>query len=668
MRFLIGLFFFIVWPVMAWGDVSMSMEALVARLDLSRPELHAVKKAVDAGDMAAGLDVLAKHFRTRENPALPGDLRKRDVHRISDRQQEEADAAFENRFIGQPKYGLQQVPEPIDWNFNPGEDAEWTWQFNRHSAWGALAQAYLATKDERYAQKWVALMRDWVAKNPPGTPKSWRTLEAGIRAGRTWTRVFYAFLDSPSFMPEDIAVMLGSFADHAEFLLPEKRFRSGSNWGQTESVGLLYVGSFFPEFKDAVLWRDTGWKRLEGEMFIQVLEDGAQVELTTSYHQGTVSGFVHAAEIAQLGGAKPTPEYWARLEKMYEYTMILQKPDGTQPMLGDSWPGDTRRALRQGAERFGRADMLYVASGGTEGTPPAQLDMGLPSAGYYVMRTDWVDPQSIYVFTDVAHRWGGGHQHPDALQINVYAYGKTLLPDSGSYLYYGPDRKKFGSTRSHSTVTVDDENQNHNPATLNHFASAQALGFVDGSHTGYEGITHRRQVLFARPMAGVPPYLVVIDRIVGTGEHTVDQYFHFLPAPVKQGMLEMRTVLPEGPNLLVRAVSTDGLGMEAVDSEVSFVYTQKAPRPAVRYRQKRELPLMFVTLLVPYPGAVVPKIVASEMALDGAMGVRVEGDGFSDVIFATDHPVAVSELGLKKVARAGLIRSHMGKTEETVIE
>jgi hypothetical protein len=217
-------------------------------------------------------------------------------------------------------------------------------------------------------------------------------------------------------------------------------------------------------------------------------------------------------------------------------------------------------------------------------------------------------------------------------------------------------------------VTVDDDNQNHSAAVLNCFARTQDLSFVDGAQTGYEGITHRRQVLFARPVAGVPPYLVVIDRITGTGVHAVDQYFHFLPAPVKQGTLEMHTVLPDGPNLLVRAVFAEGVAMEAVDSEVSFVYTEKEPRSAVRYRQKRELPVSFVTLLVPYPGAVVPKIVASEMALEGAIGVRVEGDGFLDVIFATDEPVVVSELDIKKGVRAGLIRTHNGKTETQVIE
>lgn len=656
MRFLLGLFLCFCMSGSVWG-ASMTVQVLMDRLDLSRPELQAVKTAWDLKDEDAALAALAKHFRDRQSPVVPGDLRLRDEHRISERRLEEADATFENRFIGQPKYGLQQVPEPIDWSYNPGEDPEWTWQFNRHSAWRALVSAYFATQDEKYAQKWVALMRDWVSKNPPGTPKSWRTLEAGIRAGRTWTSIFFSFLASPSFSPADIAVMLNSFADHAAYLFPKERFRSGSNWGQTESLGMLYVGTFFPEFKNATLWRDTAWQRLEGEMFIQVLEDGAQVELTTSYHQGAIRGFVHAAEIAKLGGANISDAYQARLEKMYEYTMILQKPDGTQPMLGDSWPNDTRHILRAGAQEFDRPDFLYVGTEGKEGAPPQMLDAGLPSAGYYVMRTDWVDPKGIYLLTDVAHRWGGGHQHPDALQINLYAYGKTLLPDSGSYLYYGPDRKRFGHTKSHSTVVVDDASQNRDPAVLNCFAQTDMLSFVDGSHTGYDGVTHRRQVLFVRPTDGVIPYVVVIDRVTGDGVHTLDQYFHFLPSEMVHDGLEARTMLGEGPNILVRALPQDELVLETVPSEVSFVYTQKEPRPAIRYRLKGKLPATFVTLVLPYEGVEPPQINMSKVEVNQVVGVRVVGQGFEDVVFACDAPTSVTEMEIETVVRAGLVRN-----------
>ena len=639
-----------------------TVQALVSRLDLTRPDLAAVRSAVEAGDLDAAAEAFAAHLRDRQEPAYPRDPRSREKHSLSESQREEADAALENRFIGQSKYGLQKVPEPIDWGYNPGKDPEWTWQFNRHSAWRALAEAYLATGNEAYAEKWVSLLRDWVAKNPPGTKLSWRTLEAGGRC-QSWLAVYFSFINYPGFTPHDHALMINSLAEHAEYLMPENRFRSGSNWGLSESRGLLSVGTIFPEFKDALRWRETAWKRIEGEMFIQVLEDGAQVELTTSYHQGTVRGFAGAPEIARLGGVEPSPAYWARLEKMYEYTMFLQKPDGTQPMLGDSWPDNTRRIVAEGGRRFNRPDMRYVGSSGEEGAAPDFLDTQLPAAGYYVMRTDWVDPQAIYLFTDVAHRWGGGHQQPDALQINLYAYGKTLLPDSGSYLYYGPDRKRFARTSSHSTVVIDDENQSRDAAICHCFSSADALSFVDGSHQGYEGVTHRRQVLFARPVDGIPPYFLVIDRITGEGVHTADQYFHFLPGPMEleAGKAQARTAHPGGANVLVQAVGGTDVALEEVASWVSFVYTQKQPRPAVRYRQAGALPLTFVTLILPYEGVVPPELSVTEMASDrgaGAIAVRVKGTGFQDLLFAQETRAEIVLPGLTATARAGLVRTH----------
>ena len=81
----------------------------------------------------------------------------------------------------------------IDWLFNPtGKgtpfNPEWTWQLNRMYFWGALAQAYEATDDERYAQAFVRQFTDWFAQTggiPPerdynrvGSP--WRTISSFI--------------------------------------------------------------------------------------------------------------------------------------------------------------------------------------------------------------------------------------------------------------------------------------------------------------------------------------------------------------------------------------------------------------------------------------------------------------------------------------------------------
>ncbi len=638
------------------------LATLLSRLDLTLPALAEVKAAADRGDRPAALAALLAYYRARQTPPLPHDPRGKPRPKASARRLEEAEAAFQNRFIGQGNYGLQQVPAEIDWSFNPGQDPEWTWQFNRHSAWHALAHAYRATGDEKYARRWLELLRDWVAKNPPGTPYSWRTIEAGIR-GQGWASIYAAFLDSPSLTPADHALMLASLADHAEYLLPDGRFSSGSNWGMIESGGLLTIGTYFPEFAAAKQWRETAWQRVEGELAKQVLADGAQVELTTGYHVGVLSLFLDAAELAAVGGVKPRAGFYERLEHMYEYSMILSKPDGSQPMPGDSWPGSLRSTIAAGGRRFNRADLLYVGTGGKEGTKPDHLDSALPQAGYYVMRTDWVDPQALYVLCDVAHRWGGGHQHPDALQLDLYAFGQTLLPDTGSYLYYGPGRAAACRTAAHNTVCVDEANQNTQPAVLHRFASQPALSYLDGSHPGYPGVTTRRQVLFARPGHGAPPYLLVIDKVTGDGSHTVDQNWHFRPGTARfdeAGRLA-QTTNSDGPNLRVQSLVTDRVSLAPVESFVSFVYTRQEPRPAVRFRQTGALPMTFVTLLVPYAKATAPELTARLLPGANAEQVvaEVSGPGFRDVLFARREPGETGLAGVA-VARAGLVRTAVG--------
>jgi len=121
-----------------------------------------------------------------------------------------------------------------------------------------------------------------------------------------------------------------------------------------------------------------------------------------------------------------------------------------------------------------------------------------------------------------------------------------------------------------------------------------------------------------------------------------------------------KTALPEGPNLLVRALRTEGLGMEQVDSWVSFVYTEREPRPAVRYRLQGPLPATFVTLLLPYPGAEAPAIAAREVPVPGAadfVAVQVTGPWGTDTVYCGEGPSPVQFSGVSATSRAGLIRS-----------
>ncbi len=629
---------------------------LFRRLDLDRPELARLKELVAAENTEAAKAELLRVMRERTEPALPGDPRQVADYRASPRALREADDALQHRMIGQPSYGPQQLGKDIDWHENVTPDPEWTWQLNRHSAWRALAQAYRATKDEKYAREFVAQLLDWIEDNPPGTPVSWRTLEAGIRA-QGWMFVYAAFLDSPSFTPEAHLAMLNSFADHAEYLLPEQRFHSGSNWGLTEARGLMAIGMYFPEFKQAMTWRETGWSRIETEVMKQVYPDGAQVELSPSYHGGCIGGFYDAAKKAEAAGIKVSHEYWQRVEKMYEFLMYLRKPDDTQPMWGDAWPGSTSGALRSGARRFGRPDYLWVATAGKQGTPPPHLSYAFPYAGYHVMRSDWLDSDARYLCLDICP-YGGGHSDADCLSFIMYAYGKTLMPDSGSYLYYGQGAREAWSTRAHSTIMLDEQNQNTSRPTVNAWHTDELFDFADGTHHGYKGVAHRRQVIFVRP-----DYWLVFDTVTGEGEHTVDQLFHFLPSELATDEPAGRvwTKLPQGPNVLLQALDRDGLKLEPFDWWVSWRYTEREDAPAISWRYQGPLPRRFATLLYPYRGGKTPAVKAELLALEGEADsflAKVSTPEGTDYVFAAPEPRKVDAKTdeVQFVGRAGVLR------------
>jgi len=164
----------------------------------------------------------------------------------------------------------------IDWSYNPTGDEgdiafnpEWTWVLSRHGSWRSLGSAYQETENEDYAREFADQLVSWLRDCPRplegdvnAVGSKWRTIEAGIRMGGSWPSAFYTLRESPSVDDEALLGMVKGFAEHAYHLMPESRFKSGSNWGTMESNGLFTVGVLFPEFKEAEAWRTTAISRL----------------------------------------------------------------------------------------------------------------------------------------------------------------------------------------------------------------------------------------------------------------------------------------------------------------------------------------------------------------------------------------------------------------------
>lgn len=554
-------------------------------LDLERPGLEKVRSAVASGDLGAAKHEFAEHMRNRDKPKATFTWKARPQHKSRPEGVDttEADRVLQHDLVSVGVY--HKFDGEIDWNLNPINYKEWPWQLNRHHVWVTLGRAYWATGDEKYAREFVQQMTDWVRRCPAPRNASgnatytWRTIESGIRTGQTWQEVFHRFLTSPSFTDEAIVTMVKSFAEHARQLM---RWPTGGNWLAMECNGLMNTGVIFPEFKESESWRKTAAERLYAELDRQVYPDGAQIELSTGYHQVSLRNFEAAWEIAHLNDLPMPEDYIAKMGRMYDYNLNAAMPDATLPGLNDANRTDIRGSLARAAKYFPeRKDFEWIATGGKSGEKPKVSSIALPFSGQLVMRTGW-EPGDLYLLMD-AGPFGYGHQHEDALSFVIYAHGKYHLVDAGNYPYDSSQWRKYVlSTRAHNTVMVDgfDQHRKNKPRheyviekpLPNLWASSDAFDYASAVYSdgyGDEGevrVKHTRSIFFAKP-----DYWIVTDSLQPDDDkpHLYESLFHLdaAKAEVDPASKSARTVSEGEPNLAVVPLPDDGLQVRIASGE-----------------------------------------------------------------------------------------------------
>jgi len=529
-----------------------------------------------------------------------------------------ADDALRNILITTKHHPRHDFGAEIDWftNRNPLAEDEWLWQLHRHSSWKALGRAYATTGREKYARAYVRQLLDWIAECPPPERPSagrngpaWRTIETGMR-GYSWTGMFQQFLDSPSFGPGVLVRFLNCLYAHAEHLVTHREF-SRTNWGAMEAEGAAFIAVTFPEFRKSPGWRRKAFRYLASDIHRQVRPDGMQFEQCMGYHTGCIGWFSRTARLANMNNmAREFPaRFWKKLEKMCEVPMKMCLPDGLSAQFGDdSSRKDCRAVLSEWAPHFEREDFAYVAGGGSRGRAPRGTAHALEDSGFYSMRSSWSRRATCLVLKCGPD--GGWHCQPDNGSFEIFAGGRRLTPDSGTYIYTGNaraarDRAWFRQTRVHGTMTLDGQDTAYKPR-LRLWKPGKRHDLLVVENAGYPGFTHRRAVIFVDKK-----FFVFIDEALGRA--TGNAFLHFQLPPV-EALLDARhkracTQYSGGTNLLVAGMPQPGLRMFSEKGLVSFKYGRKQPRPALRYQLKKEsASLRFVTALVPFEGEPPPEV------------------------------------------------------------
>ncbi|HME94817.1 MAG TPA: alginate lyase family protein [Methylomirabilota bacterium] len=490
-----------------------------------------------------------------------------------------------------------------------------------------LGIAYRDTGDRRHLDRWIALTDSWIRAARTGS------IAADVTARRVqnWISAYHLFVaegDARAIPPDFHLRFLASLDEQVSFLsghLTPDRHRRALELG-----AVFLAGVVFPELAAAAAWRAIALPELVHDLKAELLPDGVHGSLSTDRHHRVLKHYLGVRRLAAANSIAVPAEMDATLIRALEFSMHVHNPAGIVPSFSD---GDVRGhldLLRQGHELFGRDDMLFVATRGLTGTPPAARSAAFPEAGYYVVRSGWGADGRDYrdeqhLVLDCGPLGAGDHGHFDCLSVELYGLGRALVVDPGRYTDRESGetnwRARFRSTAAHNTVTVDYRSQTRyeplpgrpggdgsNGRTRYHVTGPapehrliericqDGFDLLHGSARSHEyDAVHERRIFFVDGR-----YWVIADSLVGHREHLYEARFHLGEwAQDRITLNESPSLLAlVSPHLLIVAPRQEGLTLQLEPGHVSHRSGKKLPAPVACFGV-RAARATLVALLLP---------------------------------------------------------------------
>jgi len=448
-------------------------------------------------------------------------------------------------------------------------DVKVPWELSRHQHFVTLGQAYVLSGDEKYAREFVAQLNSWMTENPPLVGVNWAcTMDVALRA-ISWTWAWHLFDGAMAFDKSTRQRMLAGILAHGRFIIDH--LEGGDVRGNhylSDGAGLAVIGLAFPQLRESTAWHERGLEIVWGELPLQVLEDGVDFEMSTSYERLVAELILTPTLLARLNGIEASDATWSLIDSMLEFVMTVTRPDGEIALFGDADDGrvqilsegtrtrinDHRYLLALGAALSGREDFKAAAGGWhceldwlLAAQDRARFDElgcapdGAPKAfrlgGFYLMRGG-----GLWLMADcgpVGFAGMGGHGHNDALSFELCINDVAVIVDSGTYAYTSDidARDQLRGTRAHNVVLVDGREMadlGPGPWTIADQAKASATKWeicgvrqaLEGVHHGYERFPEPLTVLRRFQLDTATGMLRLVDSLEGSGTHDVEIRFH----------------------------------------------------------------------------------------------------------------------------------------------
>jgi len=400
---------------------------------------------------------------------------------------------------------------------------------------------------------------------------------------------------------EEELEFLESLIRHADRLMPEEAYISGTNHGMAQNIALLEIALGYPELDRGGRFRQTAIERAERYLREAFTPQGVILELTPRYQWfGMEQALWFAARLIQAGVEVDSVfEETARNSALISREFL--QPDRTLPMIADTH--GFRRSLAgwplQDLPDWPEIRDLAEATDRAEGPPNSPGVRQWPGTGYFVLRTGaprWNAESSLMLAFKAGSR-SRAHTHPDALSFTLYANGQPVLSGPGYPNYDRETRRDIVTgTPNQNTVSVDALSQRVVPARITfsdiraspeNDSAGPAFAVIQAEGGVYPGVLHRRSLFHGPSRGGV----LVVDQLISDEKHDYRQHFRIANEAAGAVVEDRLLVSAESSGRFLLRVDSIGL----VDGEA--IPLAPAIEDAVASFHARARSLTYVSLL-----------------------------------------------------------------------
>jgi hypothetical protein len=440
-----------------------------------------------------------------------------------------------------------------------------------------LGEAYLLTKETKYAEKIVEIINHWIDENPLMRSINWGcTMDVAIRVAN-WLFAVKMIQTSDCFDQNFKEKLVQSVYEHAWFIENnhEKSFANNANHYDSNIVVQLLLGHLFRFDTKGEKWYNSAKDLIIREIRTQVLPSGVIYEKTISYIRLVQEMFTFAYLVFKDANEEIPNDVTYLIKETYKFSKSYQYGVEKVPNVGDQ---DNARFLPFGI--YNHLDHKYLSALGATlfdseellidekqynletffllgmkgrnsyallSEPKKSIESEVyPDAGFFVFNSDkinlFINNSGLGKLPDKIER-AYSHTHADMLSFVLNVLGNQVFIDPGTHLYTSSkeQRNLYRSTKYHNTIVIDgcdqyeisekdlfSYNSKGYPHHLKHLISKHKDMYC-GEHNAYHRLegkpTHRRSFYFYKEKS----IITINDFILSASEHDIELNLYIDP-------------------------------------------------------------------------------------------------------------------------------------------